>query len=100
MAKPSRPRATWLSQPKPRRGRPPREMDLADYPNLVRNRARYNLMRELLSEISYGTSEAKLYAGLLAEVLMASNPKLESRFRFHLTQIKRHGPSFRSVVED
>jgi hypothetical protein len=87
MTKSNRPRATWLSQPKPRRGRPPRVFEYIDPPTLARTRPRYTLMRELLQEIEYGTSEARLYAGLLAQHLLAKHPKLEPKFRYELRRL-------------
>ena len=98
MTKHLRPRATWLEKPKPR-GRPPREFRYIDPPTLARTRPRYTLMRELLQEIEYGTSEAKLYAGLLAEHLVASIPKLEQRYREELHKLARRS-HIRSQIED
>ena len=92
MAKSDRPRITPVA--KPRRGRPPREFGYIP----PSDRSRYGLMRELLVEIEHGRSVGRLYAGLLAEHLMARHPKLERKFRGDVRRLRR--PRIRSVVEE
>lgn len=44
------------------------------------------LLRAVLEEMRLGTSLSKLYAGLLARELIAHDPKLAKRYRYHLRE--------------
>jgi hypothetical protein len=81
--------ADWVSQrraPPPPASYPPSRS--SSRPRLIHRASRESLMQALLAEISRGNSLTKLYALMLAQEILAHDPKLARQYRHQLEAVQ------------